>query len=99
IAALFFPELFPTSMRSAHTGLVSAYFESAAVITALVWLVQLLELRPRSQTSSAIKELLRLAPETATRVNRDGSEEVIDLSHIHLEDTLRVKANEKVPTD
>src|SRR6185503_3387942 len=84
---------------SAHTGLVSAYFESAAVITTLVLLGQVLELRARSQTSSAIKELLRLAPETATRVNRDGSEEVSDLSHIHLEDTLRVKANEKVPTD
>lgn len=99
IAALLVPEWFPVSMRSTHTGLVSAYFESAAVITTLVLLGQVLELRARSQTSSAIKELLRLAPETATRVKGDGSEEIIDLSHVHVGDTLRVKANEKVPTD
>jgi Cu+-exporting ATPase len=99
IAALFFPEMFPASMRSAHTGLVSAYFESAAVITTLVLLGQVLELRARSQTSSAIKELLRLAPETATLVKEDGSEELIDLRHVHKGATLRVKANEKVPTD
>jgi len=99
IAALFFPELFPASMRSAHTGLVSAYFESAAVITTLVLLGQVLELRARSQTSSAIKELLRLAPETATRIRTDGSEENIDLNDVHVGDTLRVRANEKVPTD
>ena len=99
LAALFAPELFPASMRDPHTGLVSAYFESAAVITTLVLLGQVLELRARSQTSSAIKELLRLAPETATRIKRDGTEELIDLGHVHVGDTLRVKANEKVPTD
>jgi len=99
IAALFFPEWFPASMRSAHTGLISAYFESAAVITTLVLLGQVLELRARSQTSSAIKELLRLAPETATIVRADGSEENIDLSNVHVGDNLRVRANEKVPTD
>jgi Cu+-exporting ATPase len=99
IAALFLPEWFPVSMRSTHTGLVSAYFESAAVITTLVLLGQVLELRARSQTSSAIKELLRLAPETATRIKSDGTEEVIDLGHIHVGDSLRVKANERVPTD
>jgi Cu+-exporting ATPase len=99
LAALFVPEWFPVSMRDEHTGLVPAYFESAAVITTLVLLGQVLELRARSQTSSAIKELLRLAPETATRVKADGSEEVIDLGHVHTGDTLRVKANEKVPTD
>ena len=99
IAALFFPEFFPASMRSAHSGLVSAYFESAAVITTLVLLGQVLELRARSQTSSAIKELLRLAPETATLVHEDGSEDVIDLRHVHVGNVLRVKANEKVPTD
>ncbi|HEX2639893.1 MAG TPA: HAD-IC family P-type ATPase, partial [Pyrinomonadaceae bacterium] len=99
IAALFFPEVFPASMRSTHTGLVAAYFESAAVITTLVLLGQVLELRARSQTSSAIKELLRLAPETATLVKDDGTEEVIDLGHVHKGATLRVKANEKVPTD
>jgi Cu+-exporting ATPase len=99
VAAFFAPELFPASMRDPHTGLVPAYFESAAVITTLVLLGQVLELRARSQTSSAIKELLRLAPETATRIKVDGSEEVIDLSHVHVGDALRVKANEKVPTD
>jgi len=99
IAALFAPGVFPATMRDTHTGLVHAYFESAAVITTLVLLGQVLELRARSQTSSAIKELLRLAPETATIVRDDGSEETIDLRHLHTGQTLRVKANEKVPTD
>lgn len=99
LAALFAPGFFPAEMRDAHSGLISAYFESAAVITALVLLGQVLELRARSQTSSAIKELLRLAPETATVVRGDGSEEVIDLRHVLAGQTLRVKANEKVPTD
>src|SRR5436190_3363243 len=99
LAALFFPDLFPAAMRDSHTGLVPGYFEAAAVITTLVLLGQVLELRARSQTSSAIKELLRLAPETATVVFDDGSEEVIDLRHVHVGQTLRVKANEKVPTD
>jgi P-type Cu+ transporter len=99
VAALFAPGWFPEAMRDAHTGVVSAYFESAAVITTLVLLGQVLELRARSQTSSAIKELLRLAPETATVINNDGTEEVIDLRHVKAGQTLRVKANEKVPTD
>ena len=81
LGALFAPQLFPASMRDPHSGLVAAYFESAAVITTLVLLGQLLELRARSQTSSAIKELLRLAPETATIIHDDGSDEVIDLRH------------------
>jgi len=99
LAALFFPNLFPAAMRDIHSGLVPGYFESAAVITTLVLLGQVLELRARSQTSSAIKELLRLAPETATVVNNDGSDEVVDLRHVHAGQTLRVKANEKIPTD
>ncbi|MFT3744655.1 MAG: heavy metal translocating P-type ATPase [Pyrinomonadaceae bacterium] len=99
LAALFIPDLFPVAMRDGHTGIVPGYFESAAVITTLVLLGQVLELRARSQTSSAIKELLRLAPETATVVRHDGSEETIDLKHVHPGHTLRVKANEKVPTD
>jgi Cu+-exporting ATPase len=99
LAALFTPALFPAAMRDAHSGIVPGYFEAAAVITTLVLLGQVLELRARSQTSSAIKELLRLAPETATVVFDDGSEEVIDLRHVHVGQTLRVKANEKVPTD
>jgi P-type Cu+ transporter len=99
LAALFIPELFPASMRDSHSGSVPGYFESAAVITTLVLLGQVLELRARSQTSSAIKELLRLAPESATVVRPDGREETVDLRHVQPGQTLRVKANEKVPTD
>ena len=99
ITALFFPQVFPDSLRDGHTGLIPAYFEAAAVITTLVLLGQVLELRARSQTSSAIKELLRLAPETATVIFADGSEEFVDLRHVHSGQMLRVKANEKVPTD
>jgi Cu+-exporting ATPase len=99
LVALFAPNVFPAAMRDAHSGIVPGYFEAAAVITTLVLLGQVLELRARSQTSSAIKELLRLAPETATVVFDDGSEEVIDLRHVHVGQSLRVKANEKVPTD
>ncbi|MGB7201768.1 MAG: heavy metal translocating P-type ATPase [Pyrinomonadaceae bacterium] len=99
LAAMFVPHVFPPAMIDAHSGLVPAYFESAAVITTLVLLGQVLELRARSQTSSAIKELLRLAPETATVIHDDSREEVVDLRHVHAGQTLRVKANEKVPTD
>lgn len=99
LAALFGPGWFPAEMRDAHSGLIPGYFESAAVITTLVLLGQVLELKARSQTSSAIKELLRLAPETATVIRDDGSDEVIDMRHVHAGQTLRVKANEKVPTD
>lgn len=99
LAALFLPGIFPAAMRDIHTGLVPAYFESAAVITTLVLLGQVLELRARSQTSSAIKELLRLTPETATVINTDGTEKIIDLAHVSPGQILRVKANEKVPTD
>ncbi len=99
LAALFLPGLFPESMHDMHSGLVPGYFESAAVITTLVLIGQVLELRARSQTSSAIKELLRLSPETATVVKDDGTDEIIDLAHVHAGQTLRVKANEKVPTD
>jgi Cu+-exporting ATPase len=99
VVAMLAPGLFPLSMRDMHSGLVPAYFESAAVITTLVLLGQVLELRARSQTSSAIKELLRLAPETATLIRDDGTDEVVDLKHVHAGQTLRVKANEKVPTD
>src|SRR5258706_2017631 len=99
LAALFTPNLFPASMRDMHSGLVPGYFESAAVITTLVLLGQALELQARSQTSSAIKELLRVAPETATVVKDDGSDEIVDLRHVHAGQTLRVKANEKRPTD
>ena len=97
--ALFLPDLFPASMRSEHTAMIGTYFEAAAVITTLVLLGQVLELRARSQTSSAIKELLGLAPETATVVFDDGSEAEIALKDVQLGARLRVKANEKIPTD
>ncbi len=97
--ALFLPDLFPSSMRNVHTGLISAYFEAAAVITTLVLLGQVLELRARSQTSSAIRELLGLAPETAIVVFDDGTEAEIALKDVQIGAGLRVKANEKIPTD
>ncbi len=97
--ALFLPDLFPASVRNEHTGLISAYFEAAAVITTLVLLGQVLELRARSQTSSAIKELLGLAPETAIVVFDDGTEAEIALKDVQIDASLRVKANEKIPTD
>lgn len=99
LAGMFFPHFFPASMRDAHTGLIPVYFEAAAVIITLVLLGQVLELRARSQTSSAIKELLGLAPKTAIVVFDDGSEEEIDLADIQKGAKLRVKANEKIPVD
>jgi Cu+-exporting ATPase len=97
--ALFLPNLFPATMRDEHTNLIAAYFEAAAVITTLVLLGQVLELRARSQTSSAIKELLGLAPETAIVVFEDGTESEIALKDVQIGAKLRVKANEKIPTD
>ncbi len=99
VAALFLPDLFPATMRDAHTGLIAVYFESAAVITTLVLLGQVLELRARSQTSSAIKELLGLAPKIATVVFDDGSEAEIALAAVQIGAKLLVRANEKIPTD
>ena len=99
LVALFLPNLFPASMRNEHTALIATYFEAAAVITTLVLLGQVLELRARSQTSSAIKELLGLAPETATVIFDDGTEAEIPLKDVQLGAKLRVKANEKIPTD
>lgn len=99
LAALFVPGIFPDAMRDMHTGVVPGYFESAAVITTLVLLGQVLELKARSQTSSAIKELLRLAPETAIRIDKAGETKEISLSEVHVGDLLLVNANEKVPVD
>jgi P-type Cu+ transporter len=96
IAALF-PSIFPDSFR-AHGGEVAVYFEPAAVITTLVLLGQVLELRARSQTSSALRSLLNLAPKTA-RVVRGGTEEDVPLDHIHPGDRLRVRPGERVPVD
>lgn len=98
VAVLFFPSFFPASMRDAH-GMIHVYFESAAVITTLVLLGQVLELKARSQTSSAIKQLLGLAPKTATVVFEDDTEAEIPLEDVQIGATLRIKANEKIPTD
>jgi P-type Cu+ transporter len=92
------PGLFPASVRT-HGGEVGLYFEAAAVITVLVLLGQVLELRARSQTSSAIRALLRLAPPTARRLRHDGSEEDVPLEHVQVGDRLRVRPGEKVPVD
>ncbi len=99
VVALFFPNWFPMSMHDAHTHSIAVYFESAAVIITLVLLGQVLELKARAQTSSAIKELLGLAPKTATVLFEDGTESEIPLEDLQAGATLRVKANEKIPTD
>ena len=97
IAATFFPQAFPATFL--QDGRIGVYFEAAAVIISLTLLGQMLELKARSQTSAAIKSLLGLAPKTARRINTDGSEEDIPLSHVHLNDQLRVRPGEKVPVD
>ncbi|MCB0406593.1 MAG: copper-transporting ATPase, partial [Bdellovibrionales bacterium] len=98
IFATFFPHLFPENLKL-HAGLVPLYFEAAAVITTLVLVGQVLELRARSQTGNAIKALLGLAPKTARRVKSDGNDEDIPIEHIHVGDLLRVRPGEKVPVD
>ncbi len=98
LVAALAPGLFPPSFR-AHGGEVGRYFEVAAVITVLVLLGQVLELRARSQTSSAIKALLGLTPKTARRLGRDGSEEDVPLAAVQPGDRLRVRPGEKVPVD
>ncbi len=98
VIATFFPGIFPDSFRG-HGGEVAVYFEAAAVITALVQLGQVLELRARSQTSSAIKMLLGLAPKTARIVRPNGVEEDIPLDQVHPGDLLRVRPGERVPVD
>ena len=92
------PGIFPQSFRRMD-GTVDRYFEAAAVIVTLVLLGQVLELRARSQTSSAIRSLLGLAPKTARRVGSDGKETDVPLSEIVVGDTLRVRPGEKVPVD
>jgi len=98
VVAVFMPQLFPASFRD-MSGQLGLYFEAAAVITVLVLLGQVLELKARSQTSSAIKALLGLAPKTARRVSANGEEQDVDLNQIQVGDTLRVRPGEKVPTD
>src|SRR6202790_2583834 len=93
VAAPVAPSVFPASFVA--MGRVSVYFEAAAVIISLTLLGQILELKARSQTSAAIKSLLGLAPKTAPRINADGGEEDIPLTHVHVGDTLRVRPGEK----
>jgi Cu+-exporting ATPase len=92
------PQLFPSELRLAD-GAVPIYFEAAAVITVLVLLGQVLELRAREKTSGAIKALLGLAPKTAVKVHRDGSDETVQVDAIQVGDLLRVRPGEKVPVD
>jgi len=98
VVGTLFPDIFPHSFR-AHGGTVPVYFEAAAVITTLVLLGQVLELKARSQTSSAIKALLGLAPKTARRVGPDGSEQDVALDQVQVGDLLRVRPGEKIPVD
>jgi Cu+-exporting ATPase len=98
VLATFLPQIFPSSMID-HNGVVAVYFEAAAVITTLVLLGQVLELRARSRTSAAIKMLLGLAPKTARIHQADGSETDIPLEQVKPGDILRVRPGEKVPVD
>jgi Cu+-exporting ATPase len=98
IVATLAPQLFPPSFRGAD-GAVAVYFEAAAVITVLVLLGQVLELRAREQTSGAIRALLDLAPKTARRVKADGNDEEVSLDVVAVGDRLRVRPGEKVPVD
>ena len=98
VVAIVFPGLFPPAFRGPD-GTVAVYFEAAAVITVLVLLGQVLELRAREQTSGAIRALLDLAPKTARRIRADGQEEEVALDAIVVGDRLRVRPGEKVPVD
>jgi Cu2+-exporting ATPase len=97
VVALLWPELLPNDFKM--NGVAPLYFEAAAVITTLVLLGQVLELRARSRTNAAVKSLLALAPNTALRVNPDGSEVEVHLDQVQVGDVLRVKPGDKVPVD
>lgn len=98
VLATLFPDMFPHAFRG-HSGGAAVYFEAAAVITTLVLLGQVLELRARSQTSSAIKSLLGLAPNTARLLRDDGTEADVPLERVQPGDRLRIRPGEKVPVD
>jgi Cu+-exporting ATPase len=97
VVATLAPGLFPDSFRM--MGEVAVYFEPAAVIVVLVLLGQVLELRARSRTSSAIRNLLGLAPKTARKIEPDGTERDVPLEHVHVSDRLRVRPGERIPVD
>ena len=98
IVAALAPGLFPPAFRDAHGG-IALYFEAACVITVLVLLGQVLELRARASTSDAIRALIALAPKTARRIKDDGSDEDVPLEAVALGDRLRVRPGETVPVD
>ncbi len=98
LVAALVPDVFPQAFRE-HDGTVGTYFEAASVITSLILLGQVLELRARSSTGAAIRTLLGLAAKSARRVGSDGSDEDIPLEHVHVGDRLRVRPGEKVPVD
>ncbi|HEY6391779.1 MAG TPA: heavy metal translocating P-type ATPase [Bryobacteraceae bacterium] len=98
VAGTLTPAIFPDSFRT-HGGQVAVYFEPAAVIVTLVLLGQVLELRARGQTSSAIRGLLGLAPKNARRIRVDGTEEDVALDQLQIGDQLRVRPGERVPVD
>lgn len=98
VVATVFPGIFPESFHG-HGGVVAVYFEAAAIITTLVLLGQVLELRARSRTSSAIRALLGLSPKTARLIRDDGREEDVPLDRVKPGDRLRVRPGEKIPVD
>src|SRR5882724_7153376 len=98
VGATLAPGIFPPGFR-AHDGAIAVYFEPAAVIVALALLGQVLELRARAQTGSAIQSLLGLAPKTALRIQPDGRELEIGLEKVHIGDRLRMRPGEKIPVD
>src|SRR6185369_2829910 len=97
LAATFAPALFPASLQDG--GIVPVYYEAAAVITVLVLLGQVLELRAREKTGSAIRALLNLAPKTARRIRDDGPDEEVPLDEVQVGDRLRVRPGESIPVD
>ncbi|TGQ06630.1 heavy metal translocating P-type ATPase [Mesorhizobium sp. M2E.F.Ca.ET.219.01.1.1] len=98
VVAALFPDIFPHQFRG-HDGAVPVYFEAAAVIVALVFLGQVLELRARERTGSAIRALLDLAPKTARLIGADGSEKDVPLDSVQTGDRLRIRPGDAVPVD
>jgi len=97
LAATFAPDMFPMELR--HGGMIAVYYEAAAVITVLVLLGQVLELRAREKTGGAIRALLKLAPKSARRIDADGRDEEVALELVRIGDRLRVRPGESVPVD